>query len=255
MAYLQMEMHSKALVMTTTVSVILPDEIKPNEKLKTLYLLHGYRGNHMDWMRYTSIERYVRDERVAIIMPEVNNGYYTDTANGLNYFTYVADELPKRCETIFPLSKKREDRYIAGLSMGGYGAFKIAGLRPKRFAKAISLSGSLDIKHVYEMTKETDRKGYFHSVFGKTEHRMDQQDLYAIYLKLLKEDQKPELFMACGTEDFLFEDNERFYQYLVELGYSVYYETSAGAHEWVFWDHYIEKALRWILNPNGDLTE
>lgn len=253
-AFLHLEINSKALMMHTTVSVIMPQNIKSNEKIKTLYLLHGYHGNHMDWMRYTSIERYVEDKRMAVIMPEVNNGYYANMDKGLDYFTYVADELPHIMESLFPLSKKKEDRFIAGLSMGGYGAFKIAALRPLKFSKAISLSGSLNILTVKEISKEDDRKDYFSAVFGQNETSYKKHDLYHIFNKLMKQKNQPQLYMACGTEDFLFQDNEAFYDFLVEQGFDVYYETSPGAHTWDFWDCYIEKAIKWLFNePVTDL--
>ena len=157
-AYLHLEINSESLMMHTSVSVIIPQNIKRNEKIKTLYLLHGYRGNHMDWIRYTSIERYAQKYRMAVIMPEVNNAYYANMEKGLDYFTYVADELPQIIESLFPLSRKREDRYIAGLSMGGYGAFKIASKRPHKFSKAISLSGSMNIITIRDISKEEEDK-------------------------------------------------------------------------------------------------
>lgn len=103
-----MELDSKSIGMATTVSIIIPEDLKANEKLKTLYLLHGYKGNHMDWLRRTSINRYVEDLRVCVVMPEANNSFYTDMANGLDYFTYIADELPSIMERMFPLSKKEK---------------------------------------------------------------------------------------------------------------------------------------------------
>lgn len=247
-AYLHLEINSEALMMHTSVSVIMPQDIKRNEKLKTLYLLHGYRGNHMDWIRYTSIERYAQKYRLAVIMPEVNNAYYANMEKGLDYFTYVADELPQIMESMFPLSKKREDRYIAGLSMGGYGAFKIASKRPNKFSKAISLSGSMNIITIRDISKEEDIRDYFSAVFGTNDASYQKHDLYHLFGKLVKQKNHPLFYMACGTEDFLYQDNEVFYNYLVEQGFDVYYETSLGAHTWDFWDHYIEKAIEWLFN-------
>ncbi len=247
-AFIQCEIYSKALMMQTSVSVIMPQDVKRNEKIKALYLLHGYRGNHKDWIRYSSIERYVEDRRMAVIMPEVNNGYYANMENGLDYFTYVADELPHIMESMFPLSKKKEDRYIAGLSMGGYGAFKIAAKRPQKFSKAISLSGSMNIITVRDISRNEDQKDYFSAVFGHDEASYKKHDLYHLFSKLVKQKNHPQLYMACGTEDFLYQDNEDFYNFLVEQGFDVYYETSSGAHTWAFWDKYIEKAISWLFN-------
>jgi len=247
-AYLHLEINSESLMMHTSVSVIIPQNIKRNEKIKTLYLLHGYRGNHMDWIRYTSIERYAQKYRMAVIMPEVNNAYYANMEKGLDYFTYVADELPQIIESLFPLSRKREDRYIAGLSMGGYGAFKIASKRPHKFSKAISLSGSMNIITIRDISKEEDKRDYFSAVFGTTATSHQKHDLYHLFGKLVKQKNHPMFYMACGTEDFLYQDNEAFYNYAIEQGFDVYYETSPGAHTWEFWDHYIEKAIEWLFN-------
>lgn len=247
-AYLHLEIHSEALMMQTSVSVIMPQDIKSNQKLKTLYLLHGYFGNHMDWIRYSSIERYAQSHQLAIIMPEVNNGYYANMEVGLDYFTYVADELPKIMESMFPLSRKRQDRYIAGLSMGGYGAFKIAAKRPHKFSKAISLSGSLNIMTIKEISQKEDRRDYFSAVFGSTNQSYKKHDLYPIFSKLVRQKDYPQLYMACGTEDFLYQDNEAFYNFLVEQGFDVYYETQSGAHTWDFWDEYIKKAIEWLFD-------
>ncbi|MBN2268547.1 MAG: alpha/beta hydrolase family protein [Acholeplasmataceae bacterium] len=247
-ALIQCEIYSKALMMQTSVSVIMPQDVKRNEKIKTLYLLHGYHGNHKDWIRYSSIERYVEDRRMAVIMPEVNNGYYANMENGLDYFTYVADELPHIMESMFPLSKKREDRYIAGLSMGGYGAFKIAAKRPQKFSKAISLSGSVNIITIRDISRKEDHKDYFSAVFGHDETSYKKHDLYHLFSKLVKLKNHPQFYMACGTEDFLYQDNEDFYNFLAEQGFDVYYETSSGAHTWAFWDDYIEKAISWLFD-------
>lgn len=247
MAYAQLEIYAQSLEMNTSISILIPEDIKPKEKIKSLYLLHGYRGNHFDWMQNTAIGRYVKDERIAVIMPEVNNAFYTDMAKGFDYFTYVAKELPMIMENLFPLSRKREDRFVAGLSMGGYGAFKIAALRPNAFSKAVSLSGALDIKSIFNMTKERDPKDYFFAVFGSKMRDVEKNDLYVIFNRLLKKKIHPKLYMACGTEDFLFQDNEKFYDFLVENGFECYYESQTGEHTWDFWDRYIEKAIQWLL--------
>lgn len=91
-----------------------------------LYLLHGLSDDHTIWHRRTSIERYVSALGLAVVMPNVGKSFYTDMANGGNYFTFITEELPTLVQSYFPVSAKREDNFIAGLSMGGYGAFKVA---------------------------------------------------------------------------------------------------------------------------------
>lgn len=241
MAYIKLEVYSENLQMSTTVSILLPDKIE--EKLDTLYLLHGYRGNHFDWVKNTRIAKYAEDLNLLIVMPEVNNSYYVDMEKGFNYYSYISKELPNIIEKMFNTNK---NRYIAGLSMGGYGAFMIAAKNPRKYKKAISLSGSVCIKSVYEIVKNEDKKGYFSAVFGNTQNKVAKHSLYNIFLKLVKAKEKPQFYMACGTEDFLYKDNEKFYDYIMELGFDCYYETEPGAHDWDFWDKHIKKALEWL---------
>ena len=119
------------------------------DKLKAyrvLYLLHGLGGDRTSWIRNTRIETHVRDTNVAVVMPQVEHGFYTDMASGQSYFTFVAEELPRYLSSILPLSSRREDTFVCGASMGGYGAFKLALTHPGRFSRAAALSGALDIQ-------------------------------------------------------------------------------------------------------------
>ena len=131
MAILDLNYYSKCLKTNAKVTVILPEKSRDmpgirwpdTETYKTLYLLHGWSGDHRDWTRYTNIERYARQYELAVIMPEVGRSWYTDTAYEANYFTFITEELPAFCRSHFKgMSNKREDTLIAGNSMGGYGA-------------------------------------------------------------------------------------------------------------------------------------
>ncbi len=111
----------------------------------TLYLLHGLSDDDSIWLRRTSIERYVADLGIAVVMPQVHRSFYTDMAEGGRYWTFISEELPTLARSFFPLSHQREDNFVAGLSMGGYGAFKLALRKPEQYAAAASLSGALDM--------------------------------------------------------------------------------------------------------------
>lgn len=247
MAFLTLNIRSNVLDLNTTVNVILPQDVKKDEKLKVLYLLHGYIGDHTDWMRFTSIERYSWNYRYAIVMPAVNNSYYMDTVSGLNYFTYVSKELPDIMTSLFPISSKREDNFVAGLSMGGYGALKIALTYPERYAKAASLSGALDLDEIKKIASEQPRNLWFEAVFGHHPSQNTPTDLrYLIDLHLQCGVQLPDLYLACGTEDFLYKDNVKFKEFLIDRNVKHRYEESQGTHEWSFWDTYIQKVIEWL---------
>jgi len=247
MALLNYTFRSEILDLNVTLNIILPEPISKKEKLKTLYLLHGYIGDHTDWLRFSSVERYNWPYRYAIIMPAVQNSYYTDTTYGHRYLSFITQELPKVMEQTFPLSTKKEDRFIGGLSMGGYGAIKSGLLNPKKYHKAFSLSGALDINHIREITRETGRKIMFDSVFGKKSVEKTKHDLFFLAQKNIdKKIHMPEMLIACGSEDFLYDSNVRFHQFLENQNINHEFIVDQGAHEWSFWDKYLEVALEWI---------
>jgi len=247
MSYFQGYFRSSLLNLNVSINVILPDDLKTNEKPKVLYLLHGYIGDHTDWIRYTSIERYASHYRYAIVMPGVQNTYYTDTTYGQPYFTFIAEELQTFIKNTFPVSKKAEDTFIGGLSMGGYGAFKIALTYPKKFGKAFSLSGALDIEEIRNMKLVPNEKKLFNGVFGKKSLVNTKNDLFYLAKKSLNSTIKlPSLLMLCGQEDFLYKDNLNFSNFLKEHHIDHTFEVSPGAHDWAYWDKTIQEALFWL---------
>jgi len=246
MAIIHMNFNSKSLEMNTEVTILMPDQKGANETFKILYLLHGYMGDHTDWTRYTSLERYLFGERLMVVMPSVNNSYYANMTYGMKYFDYVAKELPDLMMSYFPVSNKREDHFIAGLSMGGYGALKIALSHPTYFSKAASLSGALNISSIRKLVENTPRASIFNASFGDNLISEDN-DLYSLVEKLQQDKKRfPDLYIACGTEDFLYQDNLNFKDFLIQHHIPFFYEESQGVHDWNFWDAYIQKVLIWL---------
>jgi putative tributyrin esterase len=242
MALLHVNFHSNTLGMATQMDVILP-QTADTAPYKTLYLLHGMSDDHTIWQRRTSIERYADAKGIAVVMPSTDLGWYTDMAHGLRYYTYIGEELPKICRGFFPrMSAAREDNYIAGLSMGGYGAFKFALGFPDKFAAAASLSGAI------AFNGGADNNPLWRNVFGDLDKfKGSENDLFWL-AKKLKESGKPlpKLYIWCGTEDFLYEGNVIMRGYLNDLGYDLTYEESAGDHQWKYWDEKIQTVLDWI---------
>ena len=176
MALLKISYKSAELGTKTGINVILPEKRLKDEPLPVLYLLHGYTDNETSWCSQTSLERYVRYKNIAVVMPNAFNSFYTDMACGVyNFYTYFICELIPFCRENFNVSPRREDNFIAGLSMGGYGAFKIAFLNPKAFCTAASFSGCMDIKR---LAAENDMT----AVFGN--RVSDREDLFYLAKKL-----------------------------------------------------------------------
>jgi putative tributyrin esterase len=244
MAFMECHFTSKVLDLSVSVNLLVPDDIQEGEKLKVLYLLHGYMGNHTDWMRYTSIERYLWDHRMIVVMPSAMNSYYADMVYGMPFFTFISTELPQYIERLLPISKKKEDRFICGLSMGGYGAYKVALTHPDSFSYAGSLSGALDVESIRKMMKDTPRARLYDAMFGNLPIKGSQNDLFHLVEKNIEAKEKmPHLYMACGTEDFLYADNQHFKRHLEKQHVDFTYVEGPGDHSWAFWYQYILKFL------------
>ena len=253
MALIQVNYLSKVLFRTVPVQVILPvDKIsfqtmeyeKRTEKFKTLYLLHGLLGNYTDWVSGTRIQRWAEEKNLAVVMPSGDNAFYVNsTLPGNDYGEFVGRELVEITRKMFPLSDKREDTFIAGLSMGGFGALRNGIKYADTFGYAIGLSSAL---HLFEENPRTLNGE--NTIFGDMrEARVsDKNPKVALANAIASGKELPKIYMACGLEDSLIESNRDFYQYLTENGADVTYVEEPGAHEWDFWDRQIKCVLDWL---------
>lgn len=256
----EVNFFSEVLTMRSTMYVLMPQRLladiknKRRPKYKTLYLLHGYSDDHSAWMRWSSIEKYVEGLNLAVVMPAANVSFYTDMARGRNYFQYISEEVPAVVRDMFSLSSAREDNFVAGLSMGGYGAFKLALTLPDRYVAAASLSGALDVTENIKGHGLHDPKVWkpeMQSVFGDLGKLAgSKHDLFALAKKTSKSPVKPRLYQCCGTEDFLYADNVRFRDLVRQLPFDYTYEEGPGDHVWEYWDKMIQRVLAWML-PTG----
>lgn len=256
----EVNFFSEVLGVRNTMVVLLPQrslaetKSKRKPKYRTLYLLHGHSDDHTAWLRWSSIEKYVEGLNLAVVMPSANLSFYMDMAHGGKYWTFISDEIPAVVQNIFPLSSIREDNFVAGLSMGGYGAFKLALTYPERYAAAASLSGAVDIREVVKAHNDPANKAWLvgmRNVFGDlSKVPGSQHDLFALARKVAKAPIKPRLYQCCGTEDFLYADNIRFRDAVQKLPFDHTYEEGPGEHAWAYWDKMIQNVLKWML-PNG----
>src|SRR5512140_1139055 len=252
----EVNFFSESLGMRSTLGIILPQRLladtahKRRARYRTLYLLHGHSDDHTAWQRWTSIERYVEGMNLAVVMPSVHLSFYTDMVHGGNYWQFISEEVPAVVRDLFPLSRKREDNFVAGLSMGGYGAFKLALTYPDRFAAAASLSGALDISEVVKANDEPDNVAWpasMRNVFGKLgKVPGSKHDLFTLAKQAAESETKPRLYQCCGTEDFLYSDNVGFRDYIQTLSFDYTYEEAPGEHNWALWDMMIQNVLAWL---------
>lgn len=253
MAFVTCDFFSETLEVATTISVVLPqateDQIGVDGAHRegpppVLYLLHGLTDDHAAWSRYTSVARYAEAAGLAVVMPSAHHSFYADEVHGHRYFTYVADELPAVVASFFRVSASPEDTFVAGLSMGGYGALKLAITHPDRYAAAASLSGTLDLRY---LVGREDRAAILHRAFDDTIR--DDDDLFAL---LSGAPAVPRLYVGCGTDDGLLPANERFIEAARTAGADLTVDLRPGDHEWSLWDAMIADVIAWL--PIDSLT-
>lgn len=260
MAFLECRFFSESLQLSCSMNVILPQATRAQigmagrvrgKKHPVLWLLHGMSDDHTIWARRTSIERYAATTGLAVIMPAVNLSWYQNMASGPQYATFLHEELPALAQSFFPLSTARRDQFVAGLSMGGYGAFLWALTQPERFAAAASLSGALDVAGLRPLRSEgnTHYRNVLDSAFGAgTSLHNSKADLFALSKKLIRSGvTPPALFACCGTQDSLLAGNRLFAAHADKIGLPLKYEEHEGAeHEWGYWDRQIQQVLEWL---------
>jgi putative tributyrin esterase len=248
-ALVRCDFFSEVLEVGTSMTVLLPqaseDQVGVTGTQRTgdfpvLYLLHGLSDDSTAWLRYTSIERYAAPLGLAVVLPQVQRSFYADEVHGERFFTFLAEELPEVVRRFFRVSGEREDTFVAGLSMGGYGALKWALHRPGHFAAAASLSGALDLEAI---SQDEWRKPLIQRVF---DGRIGPQDDLFALLEDADVESLPSLYVGCGTEDHLYEHNVRFVDEATAAGVDVQVDFRAGEHEWGVWDATIRDVLAWL---------
>ncbi len=251
MALIECNFFSEVLGLATSMQVILPQRAAGAAAIQhpTLYLLHGLSDDHSGWTRRTSIERYVEPLGLAVVLPNVHRSYYTDVSRELRYWTFISQELPALARQFFPLSGERAHNFVACLSMGGYGAFKLALSHPESFAAAASLSGALDM--ATRVIQQNDPMHLFYrGIFGDpAKVRGSANDLRHLADGLLRSEKpRPLLYACCGLKDYLLQDNRAFRDHALGIGLDLRYEEDAGyEHTWDYWDLTLQRVLKWLL--------
>lgn len=265
MSRIEFSYHSQSLGYRTDVTAIVPsidwvemmrgtpaDEFH-GKRFPALWLLHGTSGDNDCWTRFTRIESWAEQNRIAIFMPDARLSAYSDMDRGPAHYTHIVDELPAVCRALFPILEGRNNNFVGGLSMGGYGALKIGLRNPDRYSLILNLSGGVDrVMHV-ERTVREQRQAGLHNLgamrvtFGDlSQVRGGIHDVFALAEQLAKSGQpKPKIFTSIGTLDPHWDENVRLRSVLIKNDYDVYWEQGPFIHDWTNWNHFIELALVW----------
>ena len=260
MAYINARIRSHVLEHGTEVEMFFPNDYDAQtvpEIRGVFTLLHGFGGTGRDWLRQSAACRYAVDNGLILVAPDCGTSFYCDMVWGERWYTFLTEEMPETLHKIFRLPAEREKNFIAGLSMGGYGAMMLAMNHPERYAGAASFSGAVRLDQMIEASRDIPgQRRTFTRIFGGDMLLPPQYDLRALAQKIsgLPPAQQPKLLFTCGTEDmepyYILPQNRSLHELLRTLPLAQYrYLEWPGNHEWKFWDRSLVHAVDWFLNP------
>ena len=259
MALIHANFFSETLGMCVSCDVVLPQRATrqigmaasaADGAYPTLWLLHGASDDQTIWQRRTSIERYAAPLGLAVVMPAVSLSAYANMAHGGRYYDYVSKELPAIMRSMFPLSDRREDNFISGLSMGGAGCMKIGLANPENYAAIGCFSAGAINRHAQLSPERAARMMMTHGTTNPDDLKGTVEDVLGSAQRILDEGLPcPRIFHSIGSEDFLLDsahETRDFFTSLPGNPFDYHYEEHPGAHTWEYWDEHIQDFLRFI---------
>ena len=237
MAWMHVQISSDEIRMPTSIEVLLPqtavEKLSQEEKLPVLYLLHDKTGDHSEWLKKAALETYQEEVPIAIVMPSGNASCFVNLKYGKSYQNYIRDELPAICERLFPVSDKREYKYLAGAGMGGYGALNIALTSDCPFGMIGAFDADIDMRKHYAANPEKMEK-----IFGNvSEYEESLNCLYHAAENLMMEDSRnlPRIMMMGNQKGSVIEENERLYSIIKKKHDDIELQRDAGVSGWSYY--------------------
>ncbi|MBQ5326060.1 MAG: hypothetical protein J6K80_02540 [Oscillospiraceae bacterium] len=272
MAFITSNFYSAALGQEVDLEIYLPNDYTNKTSISqpqaVIYFLHGLSRSQKYFKELSATNRYARDNQLAVVYISAPQSWYSDMVHGMKYYTYITEELPKLLKSMYGLEFPREKTFLAGLSMGGYGTWKIGLSRPDMFSAIAPMSAPCDMKTVAEMIKKrkaagADTSGFtsFFSAFGDDMNIKDEDDIFCLLEKVseLPAEQQPRIRSMCGKQDELisiYKQNVKLDEFAKTLPLADYkFWRWDGAHEYSFWDRAILHAIAFFLENDYDEKE
>ena len=252
MAFLQVNYKSKQLGRKTHFNVFLPTDVDAEAEglgpWPTLYLLHGIYGDCSSWVTSSCVQRYADDRKLCVVMPDGENGFYLDHPDYMNnYAQWIGQELVAATRAMFPLSPRREDTWIGGLSMGGYGALRTGLKFADTFGAIAAFSSALLLESLQNRKSAAGpvNEAYTRAMFGDLDHLLgtDLDPLHLAAERKAAGKPMPRIYLSCGEQDFLLQANRDFEEALTRLGIAHTWRTTPGGHTWEFWEQEIRHVI------------
>lgn len=265
MAVFQTTFFCNSLQRNIDLNVIIPlessdePEMAKGEKkyFKTLYLLHGFDGNRNDWMHYTPLRAVAERNNIAVVLPDGENSFYVDADSVVFQYGKMIREIVDFTRLAFPLSDRREDTFIGGLSMGGFGALRVGSFYHDVFSRIFSLSGAFIIDNLADWKPDYENiladYNYYIRIFGDLNKvKGSEKDPLWCMDRAIAAGEAPAVYLACGTEDFLYQENRKMKSELETRQIVCEYHEMPGVHDWEFWNRNLEPAIRWLLGESAE---
>lgn len=249
-------LFSTTLGMETGLTVVGRNKLRKGTSYQVVYLLHGLGVNHSGWTDNTLLPVIAEQYNILFIMPEVSRSFYTDMRYGPNYFTYISNELPAICKTVFNISAKREDTAVIGGSMGGYGALKTALSKPEQYGFCGALAPAcLFLEKALQLYRKNEKTGKpvsffekqliqdFRAIFGEELVCQPEDELLYLARTVNEQTIKPRIYLACGVDDPLYRSNVRFAREMEKLQFEFTFRSQPGEHDWRYFNGALQEVL------------
>ena len=266
MAFIRAEFMSMSLKRIVPITVVIPSDTTnfsgtgtnpARPPYKTLYLLHGIYGSDMDMIANTNVMRLARERQLAVVMPAGENHFYSDdVVSGEKYGEFIGKELVEATRRMFPLSDKKEDTFIAGMSIGGYGALMNGVKYYDTFGYIASMSTAILTPETLAAGKPNPtpmcEAGFQKAVFDIDHLATSEKNPYVLLKNYVnKKDEFPKIRISVGSEDPLAENNVNLHKYMEKLGIAHEFSITKGGHNFDFWREEIVQILDWL--PHGEI--
>lgn len=247
--------HSAALRRDMRYRVFFPASIRTDQKLPIAYLLHGGGGDFRDWSNYSDVSQFA-ENKLVLVMPEGNYSYYVNAVErpADRYEDYIVQDLLSDVEGRFPLAKGRANRAIVGVSMGGFGAIKIALSHPDLFAFAGALSPAIDVPRRQFSLRRVQQSTALRSIFGPSGSDARRRNDPFLIAKSVTPPSSPYLFLSCGRDESLLEPNRQFAALLAKQHLPYEFHIVPGGHEWAQWNEEVPKLFERLFAYVGHGT-
>ena len=247
--------YSNILEMDTPISVVTPNNLTKEQPYKVAYILHGLRGNASSWLDYSMLPVYAMGGNTIYILPDAGRSFYSDMKHGFRYFTFITEELPRICRSVFNISADRENTAVMGASMGGYGALKCALTKPEQYGLCGAFSsGCLFIKNDLALMREHGLEAAAQiwgpqlandipSAFGDDLEWKPEYELTELAKSAKQKGILPKIYMTCGTEDKFYPDHVSFCKELDGIGVDYIFEQWQARHDFLCFDEALKRTV------------